>query len=215
MIIPSTLTKENVREGPVLISRELCDPPSPKFILRDLREERRLSQRDLAKRLGIQRSYLQRLECKPLDEISFGELKLLARGFEMKMEELIHRFQIAQKGEEFLCRSNLKNPFSLSEVAKGIQFASYLKRRGICSVGALILQPRTGLSKDETPNAEFLFCLVMEGNLLLNLFCKDYFFKEEECFSLDGHLLYELYNPHQFRRLTALLFTFPDSSYLI
>ena len=183
--------------------------PCGPSLLSGLRREKDLSQRALAWKMGISRAHLQRLENKPGDRLSLGELELLAKGLGMKAEELIGRFVGSRNGREIFSRASVEKPFFAMDVEAAAQIASYLKHSEDCFIGNLALAPQKSLSRDQIPQGKFLFYFVLQGRLLLTLFGKEYFFKEGECFSLEGGYPYDFYNPHQFQKMNALLFSLP------
>ena len=204
MISSSLLKKENGQIASLPGRRIFPLPHPPKSFLSLLREERELSQRNFARLLGIPRSYLQRLESKPWEDLCLKELQLLAKGLGMKIEQLIHLYHTKESGNGILSRCSLAEPFSVIDCVEGIKLASLLRDTQSCFVGSLSLEARKGLSKDQTPQGPFLFCLVLEGILVVNVYSKEHVFKEKECFAIADAHPYELYNPHQIRR--AVLF---------
>lgn len=171
-----------------------------------LRKERGLSQRDFAKKLGLPRARLQRLENRSWERLA-RDFEALAKALGLKMEELFSRFN--GRLQESLTRSHVKKPFFSLELEKG-RFSSLLPKPNECFIGTFTLLPQKTFSKEEVPHGELVFYLVLEGELLLTRASKEQVYKEGECFSLTGHVEYELYNPHQFRPLVALLVSLPS-----
>ncbi len=190
------------------VSSSKGDSHSSGSFLKDLRLAKSLSQRALAKKLGIPRTNLQRLEETPLQMLPLGILEQFSNGIGVKMEDLLHSFN--GFGKEGLMRSNLKNPFFSFQYKEGVEFASFLKTPEACFIGSLTLKPQKTLLKEEAPHGKFLFYLVLEGMVLATVSSKECLFKAGEFFTMDESSPYELYNPHQFEKLVALLFCFPS-----
>ena len=181
--------------------------------LQELREEKGISQRSLARAAGVPRSYVQRMEAKPWLGLSIHELELFSRGLAMKLEELIRCGQNHLNAGSGVERASLAAPFFQDKLAQGAGFASLIKNPRNYFVGSLVLEPQQGIQREQAPRGEFLFCYVLQGMLLLSLFSKEHVFKEQECFSLPaGDASYELFNPHQFHKSIVLMMALPSFS---
>ena len=207
----SPITLERPKDSPV--ERTGLEAPIPRngngLCLRSLRQQMGLSQRALARKVGIPKSQLQRLEGKSGDQLCLGEVRLLSKALGITMEEFIQRVSESEKNDGLLSRFCLGSPLSTLTFTEGVQLASYLQNPRIGFIGTLTLEPRKSLARDQLPQMDFLFLIVFEGNLLVTLFGKEYVLKKWQGFSLERHLQFELYNPHQFEKLLALIFTIP------
>lgn len=178
------------------------------YLLRELRQRKGLSQRDFARKMGMNRTHLQRLEHKPWQRLSLEELGQIAETLDMSVEELIQHFQLRSKSA--ITRAALRNPFFVIKISTVMQLGALIKNPKDFFVGTVTLAPQKFIPKDQTIQEKFVFYLVLEGNLLVTVSGKEHLIRESECFSLEDPCPYELYNPHQFNKLIALLFSIPS-----
>ena len=208
--------------SPSAVSKQKCKkacseaPPNGNYgngheesYFKTLREEKKLSQRELAVKIGISRTHLQRLESKPVKRLSLGEVELFSQGLGLKIQELVQRFGFVDR-PDFMTRACLKNPFFVIDFTPGVQFASHVSRPEDCITGTLTMAPQKSLAKEQAPRSEFLYYLVLEGTLLLTVFSKEYLFKTGEFFWIGSNCFYELYNPHQFQNMLAVVCSRPS-----
>lgn len=174
-------------------------------LLKSLREKEKISQRSFARKLGLPRAHLQRLEARPWESFSVADLKALSGGLGITVEALFSRFDSSDGGP--FVRASLKKPFFSLDL-EGARFGSLLPEPGPFFFGTLALPPHQSLSPDKTPRGEFLFYLLLEGELLVKL-REDHLLRPGEGFPLQGTSSYELYNPHQFKEAFVLLLTYP------
>lgn len=178
-------------------------------ILGALRKEKGFTQRAFAEKLGIQRTRLVRIEKRTWQELTLGDLELIANGLGMKWTEIAKKFNGANtKG--IAQRSSIEQPSLLFHYSDGIQLASLLNEPAPCFVGVFTLAPHKNLCHEESPQSEFLFYCVLAGTLVLSLSGTEQVFKAGECFRLFGDPHYELYNPHQFQKVQVLVFSNPS-----
>lgn len=177
-------------------------------LIRSLRKAKKLSQRELAKKLGIARSQLQRLEAKPFEKMTIAKVNLLSQCLGLTLDEI---FEYAGYSElkEKLTRSTLKNPLLSLSLGEGVELHSFVKDFSSCFIGSLQLSPQKTLSREKLIHNEFFFALVLEGNLHITTLSGHHVIKESECFTFKGKPSFELYNPHQFRNLYALIVSLP------
>lgn len=179
--------------------------------VRLLREERKITQRELAKRLGVSRTHLQRLEAKASEELSVMEIQRLARTFAIKTKDLLERIFLFSEEGRVLSRCSIEKPVFVTKYEDGIEFGSFLRQSEACYIGKLKLSPKKSLSRQDHPKGALLFWFILEGSLLLTLGTKEHLFKTGECFSLDGGMPYEMFNPHQIKDVLILSFAAQES----
>lgn len=174
-----------------------------------LREQKGLSQKQLANRIGMERTRLVRLEQKNWGEMSVGDLELISNALGFRVSELLNRF--SGFGREGIAnRTLLAVPHFKVDSGKGYRFGSVLEKPECCFVGTLHIEPQKGVPHAETPKASFIFYLVLEGDLLLTMGCKEYRLREKESFTVNASSSYEFYNPHQFKEASLLIFSLPS-----
>lgn len=190
-----------------LLSPQAGIPQQVAAPLKILREKRRISQKALAKKIGIERTRLIRLERKHWKELSVGDVELLSRGMEMNLNDLIRYLKgFDGTGGRTLERTHLKTPYFVIDSKQGYKLNSLLKQPGHFFAGVLNLDPHKTWPCEACLQGRFLFYQVLEGEVLVTLSSKEYLIREKECFSLQGETFYEFYNPHQFKEAAVLLF---------
>lgn len=214
---PILLAKENARKiaprgAPKLAKVFAPKPADPDLYkersLRQLREQKDISQRDFARAIGITRTHLQRLEIKPWNKLSFSELGLLAVGFGIEASELVNR--LSGSFQKSIIRASLASPFFIVDFSSAAQFASHLKRPRDFFIGTFSLAPQKSLLKDHTPQERFVYFLVLGGTLVISLSDKEHVIKKDESIGLQDARAYELYNPSPIQKATAVLVTIPS-----
>lgn len=185
--------------------------PSPnggKSLLCWLREEKGISQRKMAKILGIARNKVHRTERKPWRKISLGDIESLAPVLDMDPHELFFCFVASQR--ECFYRTRDSNPFFTFEFPEGIKAYSWIKQNPSCFIGRILFPPKATLRKDLTPKGKLVFYRMEKGNLLMSLAKKECLLKEGECLTLDHPVSYELYNGDAMREAVATIITLPS-----
>lgn len=176
--------------------------------LKLLREQKGLSQKQLAIRIGMERTRLVRLEQKRWGEMSLGDLEMIAEALGLRLPEILVRFSgIGREG--ISNRTLLASPHFKIDSGKGYRFGSVLEKPEVCFVGTLHIEPQKLVPASETPKATFLFFLVLEGDLHMTMGCKEYRLREKESFTVQANTPYEFYNPHQFKEASLLVFSLP------
>ena len=173
-----------------------------------LRRQKGLSLRRMAQKVGIEKTRLLRLEKRSPDEISLGDLQKVALGLDLKPEDLFR--YLRGSSQQGMVRSDRKSPFFVVEKGRGVRWASFTRRASSYFVGSLNLAPKASVSSSELPQGAFLFCMVLEGELLVSLGPQEYFFKAHDFFYLQEQLQGEFYNPHQLNPMTAFYLAFPS-----
>ncbi len=176
--------------------------------LRQLRSQKGFSQKQLAEKIGMERTRLVRLEQKPWGEISLSDLETISGALGMRIHEVLARF--SGMGQESLCdRTPLDSPHFKIDSGKGYRFGSALQRPENCFIGTLQIDPQKTLPAIEAPKAPFIYYLVLQGDLLVTVSGRECLVKQNESFTLDGTRMYEFYNPHQFKETVLLVFSLP------
>ncbi len=177
--------------------------------LKMLREQKGLSQKQLAHRIGMERTRLVRLEQKNWGEMSVGDLERIASALGVRLSEILARF--SGFGHEGIAdRTLLAAPHFKVDSGKGYRFGSVLEKPGACFIGTLHIEAQKTVPALETPKANFIFFLVLEGDLLMTMGCKEYRIREKESFTVNAANAYEFYNPHQFKETSLLIFSLPS-----
>ena len=193
--------------------------PSGKFICRDsgeelsplriLRETRNLTQKDLADRLQIERTRIIRMEKKPWEQLSLGDIEIYARGLGITMQGL-YDFLDGLRQTPRIQKFNIEKMEYVMSAGKNWKYTSVLENPGVHFIGTLILSANQTLSKEDVHRAPFLFYLVLEGEMVVTLTHRDYWIRENEGFVVENADAYELYNPNSLKRVKALVFSGPQ-----
>lgn len=177
--------------------------------LKMLREQKGLSQKQLASRIGMERTRLVRLEQKKWGEMSVNDLELISSALGIRLPEMLSKFSGFDR-EGIADRTLLAAPHFKIDSGKGYRIGSILERPQSCFVGTLHIGPQKTIPSSETPKANFVFFLVLEGDLLMTMGCKEYRLREKESFTVNASTAYEFYNPHQFKEVGLLVFSLPS-----
>jgi len=177
--------------------------------LRLIRERKSISQRVLAKKMGIKRGQLLRIERKPWDKLALGELDLFSTALDLNVRDLIH-FIAALKKKEIYYRGDRENPFFEIELDCGIHCASFLPKPKDHFVGILSIPPQKCLKNGRIPRSDFLMVYIVKGVLNLSLQDRDLVLREGQYFSYAESLHIEFYNPQRLDNLEILLITTPS-----
>lgn len=191
---------------PIELSNE---NPAVRFSpLKLLRSQRGMSQKQLAEKIGMERTRLVRLEQKPWGEISLSDLEMISGALGLRIHEILTKFSGIEQ-ESLTNRTQLNTPHFKIDSGKGYRFGSVLQKPEVCFIGTLQIDPQKTLPAVEAPKAPFLYYLVLEGDLLVTMSGRECRIKQYESFTLDGTRMYEFYNPHQFKETVVLLFSLP------
>ncbi|MFH0985799.1 MAG: helix-turn-helix transcriptional regulator [Candidatus Omnitrophota bacterium] len=173
--------------------------------LRILREERGMNQKCLASRLGLARNHLIRLESRAIDRLTIAELDRICQGLDYKLEEVIQRFYTKIK-RSIVERSKLDTPAYVIHYNEGVRMCVLVGSEKPYLSGVLRIQPYSEWGKESVITKKEIFIHVRQGNLLLKINGKEHLFKEDEHLTLSMPLSYEIYNPHQFKELVAMIY---------
>lgn len=175
-----------------------------------LREQCGVSQTKLANLIGMERTRLVRLEQKNWGEISINDLEMISNALGFRLMDILGRFSHYGREEAVSNRTLLASPHFKIESVKGYRFGSILEKPESCFIGTLSIQPKKSVPPEEAPRAQFIFFLVLEGDLHMTIGCREYRIREKESFTVNAASNYELYNPHQFKEVNMLIFSLPS-----
>ncbi len=173
-------------------------------MIRILRKNKKMSQQELAQKVGITRSHLQRLESKDWRKMSLDDLILLSQGLDCMPENLFMNFSKDLRKDPEILRSNTKQPAMAIDFANGAKWGGFFGK-ALSDLGILSIAPQKSCRTGEISGKQRIFSFILEGQLHLRR-SQEYVFKESECFLLPPGMACEFYNPHQFHTLTMLIF---------
>ena len=194
-------TKNSVADHATALACSISFHNREPSVLQIIRKKKGMSLRRMADKIGIEKTRLLRLERRPVHQISLGDLERIAFGLGITMDELFAYLRGAeQKG---ITRSHQKAPFLVMDKGQGVKWASFTQKISPYFLGSLMLPPKIAIPSREIPQGAFLFCMVLEGELLVSMGPQEYFFKEGDFFYFEEQWAGELYNPHQFHSMNA------------
>ena len=173
-----------------------------------LRKEKGISQEELAKRAGVDRSTIARVESGVFKSLSVEKLEGIAAAIGTDLKSLLIRADAAQEPASF--RSHLSRiEFALEYPEDGFRIVSHVPKRKEFFFGKIEIEPQRTISSEKLPHPDQIYLHALEGKLLLNQDRKEFFLKPGDCFAFPGFSNYELYNPDPLKRVSALFITYP------
>lgn len=177
--------------------------------IRVLRKERGISQQELAKKSGVNRTTIARIETGVFKSLSIQNLEHVASALGLDLSTLLLKAE--SMGSSFIHRGNLnKVEFILDYPEEGFRISSLLPRRREFFFGKIEMNPRCTAPTRKLPHAEQIAIHSMEGRILLTRGGQDYLLKPGDCSGFSGMIHYELYNPSQIHSAVAFLVSYPS-----
>lgn len=177
--------------------------------IRQWRERRGLSQRDVARSSGVGKSTIHYLEKGAFQSISLNHLERIAQAMGLSLTDFFNwREQLAagnaHKG------STEKGIFRVEYPSGAFQIVSYVRQTAPIFFGRLTLSPKGVVGTEDTPHADQIFYLVTAGRVLLQVQMSEYVLRQGEYFLFNGTVRHELYNPDPIREAVCLLVSIPS-----
>lgn len=202
---PGAIVSESTASLEPMHAKEACVGEA----IRILRKERGMSQQELAKRAGINRTTIARIETGVFKSLSLHNLEQVAEGLGLDLSTLLLKAESI--GESYIHRGNVnKVEFVLDYPEEGFRISSLLPKRKEFFFGKIELQPRATATTKKLPHAEQICIHTMDGKVLLTRGGRDYLLKTGECSGFSGLMHYELYNPSQIHVSTAFFVSYPS-----
>jgi transcriptional regulator with XRE-family HTH domain len=172
------------------------------------RKEKGLSQEELAKKAGLDRSTIGRVECGILKSLSVDKLEVIAKAIGTNLKSLLLRANTADTPAS--CRSHLSRiEFALEYPEAGFRIVSHVPKRKEFFFGKIEIEPKKTIPSSKLPHPEQIYLHTLEGKILLNQDGKELYLKPGDCFSFPGFSEYEIYNPEHLKSASALFVTYP------
>lgn len=181
----------------------VSEPASP---LQRIREERGVSQRLLAEKLGISRGRLRRLEGKEFEQVTYRELQRISQALGVGMEEIF--LGSAPAASDFHLGRKGQSVFQWDSSSAGYKIISLLPARKDFFVGKLFLSAKKRIPAAHTPRAQTLFLEMVLGKFRLERGSEAYEIEEGDHLLFPGDIPYTIENP-LLRDSAAFLLTFP------
>lgn len=178
-------------------------------VIKQCRKERRISQEDLAKNAGVDRTTIARFECGKFRSLSVVKLEGIATALGIDLKVLLLRSQ--STGEAIIYRGHVdKIEFVLSYPEEGFKILSLIPRRREFFFGKIEIEPQRTILSTKLPHPEQIYLHCLDGKIILIRGSQEFLLKSGDCFAFSGLNDYELYNPDQLRKTSSLFNTYPS-----
>jgi transcriptional regulator with XRE-family HTH domain len=185
-------------------------PKKQPSILRQLREQRNLSQRELARKMGVSRIQLQWMENKHPERLLLREVKLMAGALQYSLPALMKIMGFEGELDPKFFRCSLDQPVSNIRFDDGVELASILEQGGKAFAGRLSLLPQKSFSLKQLPGrVDYVFAKVMQGMAFVEGCGSPMILKEKEGLFIDSGAQLnkiEMQNNHSVQKLSVLFF---------
>ncbi len=175
----------------------------------ELRKSRRMSQRELARKLNCPRTYLQRLEGRIWNELSLGEFAAISEVFKISISEML-RWIVPAAGRISLERCSLKSPRMVNRHEGGCQMSVLSPADSAYFLGALTLPSGKSFAGEWLPYKGPLSGIVTQGAVLITSEMEEIYFRKNECFNFSKFPCIEISNTHGFKEASVLIVSLPS-----
>ena len=177
-----------------------------KFCLREVREEKGFSQRQLAETAGISRGRLRRLEDGGFETASVTELKRICDALGLGLEEFFRK-QEGWKENPFLSHAGTAS-VCLESIKSGYRIVSLLPPCADLFFGKIFVLPRKTVISSENLHVKKILLVGLIGILRVEVEGEIYEVKAGDNLLFDGRAPYRIENP-LLRESVAFLITVP------
>lgn len=179
-------------------------------VIRSLRKEKGLSQEELAKKAGVDRTTVARIECGVFKSLSMDKLTGIANAIGIDLKTLLHKTQSELESPASL-RSHLDQiAFALEYPLEGFRIVSMMPKRREFFFGRIEIKAQKTILTTKLPHPEQIYLHCLDGKLLLIYESNEFLLKAGDCFVFSGRSDYELYNPEPLKTLSSLFITYPS-----
>ncbi len=178
-------------------------------VFKKLREEKKLSQRELAKKMQVSRIQLQWMEKKSPERLFLKDLLLLSSALQYSFSDILKLMGISAEKEPIVSRGTIDQPASVIKFEEGVELACFLKDYKRFFAGNVFLSPQKSFCLNRLPNPpQFLFAAVLQGTGFLQGPSTNMVLKEKDSFQLNQALdkRFEIFNSSSVKKLSVLIF---------
>jgi transcriptional regulator with XRE-family HTH domain len=191
------------------VKRMNSEPLSLGPLIKRYRKEKGISQENLARNAGIDRTTVARVECGKFKTLSVGKLSGIAGALGVDVKMMLATS--ASSGESVTYRGQVGHvEFSLDYPDQGFRIESLLPKRKEFFFGRLEVSAQKTIDSSNLPHPEQVFLHCLEGKLVVNRDTRECLLKPGDCFAFSGISDYELYNPDQMKHTKCLFITYPS-----
>jgi transcriptional regulator with XRE-family HTH domain len=177
--------------------------------LRNLRLEKKLTQKEISQLLKLTRSQYQRLESKATDRFTVGKIQMIAKALSVSAEEVVRKFSSYQ--DTSIIKGDSNSPAFVVDLCPGVEMASFCKKPSDYFVGTLSLKAKASLDNEKSPKATQIYYSVSKGEVLVTIDQKkQILLKKGEYLILENVMDYEMYNPHSLYSVEIMVTTTPS-----
>ena len=176
-------------------------------LLRRLRENKQMSQTELANRALISRRKLQKMEKKKLGELQIGEIIDFAKGIGYEFMDLLQLLHEGNRDNSGILKFSFDKPLSTIRFREGVELLTFVENGAKDFIGLLNLEASKSLDWKNLPMADVLFGFVLKGRLLVDSLGVEKVVEEKSCFCIPGFTPFELHNIDFVPRISILLFS--------
>jgi len=178
-------------------------------LIKHFRKEKGISQEDLAKNVGVDRTTITRVECGKFRSLSVQKLEGIAVALGIDLKALL--FKTESSGVAMSYRGRVDQvEFVLDFPEDGFRILSLLPRRKEFFFGKIEIKPQKTIASTKLPHPDQVYFHCLEGKAILVRDASEFFLKPGDSFAFSGFGDYEFYNPDQLKVLTGLFITYPS-----
>lgn len=178
-------------------------------VIRSLRKEKGLSQEELARLAGVDRTTIARVESGVFKSLALEKLEGIAAAIGMDLKSLLLKADSTDEAALFRGQLN-RIEFSLAYPQDGFRIDSHMQRRKEFFLGKIEIQPHKTIPSTKLPHPDQIYLHVLEGKILLLHQAQEFLLKPGDCFTFAGKTDYEFYNPDQLKTSVTLFITHPS-----
>lgn len=144
--------------------KPLLNTPRSSSLLAQIRKQRNMSQRNLAKKMDITRTQLQRIENKKNEKLFLWELSLFAGALRIPLTDLVQLMEWDKTPLENFTRCSLDRPFTVIKFEDGVELDCMIENPRQSFVGRLNLSAQRSFPLKRLPGlGSFIFMVSLQG----------------------------------------------------
>lgn len=178
-------------------------------MIRHLRKEKGISQKELARKAQIDRTTVARVECGIIKSLSMERLEGIAAAVGTDLKTILHKTGSAVELTDYRGQLN-QIAFSLDYPEDGFRITSLTPKQKEFFFGKIEIQAQKTIPSVKLPHPAQIYLHLFDAKILLARLAKEALLKAGDCFIFSGVSDYELYNPDPLKTASALFVTYPS-----